>query len=261
MADITIHNDTLQPAGICGSNLTAYLHRGQEPSFAMDVSEVLRLLAFYNQGTLTILSEVQRRTMERLLVAGKAMLEASVRKHINDAGELPVLVSYSSDGTPIKSTHTVQYNLATTGEKSRKRGHRQDEVLIQQAFVRYFDAAGHCHTKVLLREALPLVHGKGGAANFACTREWCPFPRDEGHSGISISHYCHDGALASVMTTHMLRHHFQKAIDRRQQTTQDSKDPVTQYLKEWVVSSQCCIHACHNSLQWACGKALAAAHT
>ena len=126
--------------------------------------------------------------MARLLESGTAMMQRSVQGFVDEAGRLPILISYSSDGAPVKAVHRVAYTTES-GKKTKHTGAKPFEALVENAFLRFIDAAGEAHTRAVLREPLPLTHGKGGDAVFAVARASCPLARDFGHCGIAIGHY------------------------------------------------------------------------
>lgn len=187
-----------------------------------------------------------------LLESCKAMLSSQAARFIVEAGNRPLLLSYSNDGTPCKSRHKVEGKDPAKPEKSFTRsGFKTPEVLVQQVFLRRLDPAGGCTSKCLMREPLALTEGKSGAAIFAVSQAWCPLLRDQGHSGICIGHYCFDGALCSYLSRLFRARHMKASVERSGADREKGLDPEEQYLKEWVVATQCCAHMAHNALKWA----------
>ena len=63
------------------------------------------------------------------------------------------------------------------------------EVLVGHAFLRYFDAIGTAYSATIVKEPIPLLCGKGGAAKWAVARTSLFLAREHGHTGIIICHY------------------------------------------------------------------------
>ena len=76
-----------------------------------------------------------------ILEAAKAVMRDQVVAFFDEAGSLPVLVSYASDGTPLKSRHRVKFTTPDR-KKAFKSGAKGVDVLAQHVFLRYFDLAG-----------------------------------------------------------------------------------------------------------------------
>ena len=157
---------------------------------------------------LNTMSEGERNDMARLVEAGKELLQHQAQVHIKAAGTSPVLISYSSDATPVQHRHRItlggcraQWPVQEAGE-----GH-----------IRVLGGAGLCqvdrwartppHTRAILREPFELTHGKGGDPTFSCGQAFVPVARDLGHIGISIAHYCFDGARHAVLTRRVKEYH------------------------------------------------------
>ena len=128
--------------------------------------------------------------MERLLASFKLMLNQQAGAFVESAGQRPLLISYSDDGTPVsKAGYTLQYS-EPTGHKASRRGNQGVEVLVQQVFLRFIEPTGECKSRCLLREPVALTYGKKGDAIFACGRDLYPTVREQGHSGIIVRHCC-----------------------------------------------------------------------
>eukprot|EP00974_Lingulodinium_polyedra_P026904 2594497-Lingulodinium_polyedra.AAC.1 len=137
--------------------------------------------------------------LERLLESGKAMMRAEGVRFIDEAGHLPLLVSYSSDATPLKKVAVRRGVHTAAGQPETRQGRQHFEVLVENIFMRYFDASGVCRSAAVLRDPVPLTNGKSGDATWACARDQMLLPRDHGHVGIVVSHYAFDGGLYSFL--------------------------------------------------------------
>ena len=78
---------------------------------------------------------------------------------IQQSGDLPILVSYSSDGTPVE---VATRRTVSIGPHHKQQRHGSDchEFLVQRQFVRYTDSGGAQQTRVMLSGPVPLMRGK-----------------------------------------------------------------------------------------------------
>jgi len=131
--------------------------------------------------------------------------QAKFRGAVRQAAGLPVLVTYSSDCTPL---HIRERFIAKVGQlRVVREGARTHDFLVQQAFLRYFDASGSHQTTTVLRDPLPLIHGKGAWAVFAAALDFLPSLRELGHQGIAVQHYVFDRALHSALCRQFRQRH------------------------------------------------------
>eukprot|EP00974_Lingulodinium_polyedra_P129519 11210324-Lingulodinium_polyedra.AAC.1 len=70
-----------------------------------------------------------------------------------------MLVTYSSDGTPLRTKARFVVEVSGYG-KVRRPGGATKEYLVQQRFIRYMDTVGTLHAKVVLRGPRQLTEGK-----------------------------------------------------------------------------------------------------
>lgn len=191
----------------------------------------------------------------QLLEAAKETLKVEGVKLIQEAGSLPVLVSYSNDSTPLKAVETLGYKTLA-GTRRTRGGRLVVDVLVQVQFVRYLDAAGDARSVAVLRDGVPLKYGKTADAIFGVSKAFCMLPREHGARGIAISHFCFDGALFSSLSRRFHQWQLERAISRKQAELDAGRNPKTQYLKEWGIATQCVAHGAHNSLKWGIGQVL-----
>ena len=188
--------------------------------------------------------------MARLLESGKEALRQVADAHIKAAGSSPVLLSYSSDGTPVQISQHVSLTKISEAAPGRKTGKATKEFLVEQAYIRYLDSFGNHHTCCLARDPLALVHGKGGEPVFYCGLQMLPNARVLGHHGISIVHVCFDGALHSVLSRRFHELVLFRALDRRAGDREAGRDANTLWLTEWFIDTRCTCHHVHNGLKW-----------
>ena len=127
------------------------------------------------------------------------------------------------------------------------------ELLVQRAILRCCTPSGHVRTSVVVRDPLPLTHGKSAAAIFAAPLEFFPTLRQLGHQGIAIQHYAFDRAMHSPLFRMFRQHHAALADEAEPELAEGQGNPHIHppALLEWVVDTPCCNHDVHNSLKWA----------
>ena len=103
--------------------------------------------------------------------------------------------------------------------------------------MRYLDILGEAHSTAIICEPVPLTFGKGADAEYACGRDYTLLPRDWGHIGINVCHYCFDGALYSALVRRFKQHHYGRALERKDEAKAAVHDPRVLMLKEWVAST------------------------
>ena len=122
---------------------------------------------------------------------------------------------------------------------SVQRGGREtEEFLVQHSFYRTIEPSGVTNTAVVLRDPLPLQHGKSSLAQFAATKAWHLSSRQMGHTGLSISHYSFDRAGYSSSSRLLKQHH--RVLEATFQAPVEGKDSSALALLEWVASSPLC---------------------
>jgi len=143
----------------------------------------------------------ERVTLAKVAEVAKEFLQREATKLVKRANGRPVLMSYSSDGTPLRSKKHIVHAAGSSGSKVRRVGGAAQEFLVQQAFLRYIDVDGVPHTVAVLRDPLPLSHGKGAWAIYSAGVEFSQTLRQQGHQGIALQHYAFDRALYGPLQT------------------------------------------------------------
>lgn len=184
--------------------------------------------------------------VSRLCEVGKAYLQEKARTLIQNAVGQPVLVHYSSDGTPLSSKKHIK--AVSSNFSSSKLMRDTDEYLVQHVFYRTIDALGTPSTVTLLRDPLPLSCGKTALAQYSCGKSFFQNARQLGHVGISIATYTWDRAGYSALARIWRNHHTMMAPDFA--APEQGLDSASLSLLEWVETTPCCQHDCHNSLKW-----------
>ena len=130
----------------------------------------------------------------------------------------------------------------------RRSGKGSIEYLVQTVYYRYYDRALKANTAVLIRDPLPLTHGKTALALFAAGLEFDPTLRKSGCQGIAIEHNVYDRAVQSALSR--LHSQYHQAEASAAQPDPDGKSKELLELLTWDVSTPCGAHACHNALKW-----------
>lgn len=197
----------------------------------------LRLFASPGVGS----THLDVRLLRRLCESIKYFLKAKGEALVRDAAGSPVLMSYSFDGTPL----SVKTRMTAEWEKGAKvaiTGRATSEYLVQHMYYRTYGSTGRARTCLVIRDPLPLTSGKSAWALWSAGQEFKRTPMQIGHTGISIVHYVFDRAGYSALLR--MNKQFHAHLHDSQMST-----PL-QKLQEWVVSSGCGLHDCHNGLKW-----------
>lgn len=199
------------------------------------------------------------RHMQLLMESGKQLMREEARDMVQACGAMPMMVSYSCDGTPCKDLAlTVDHKDplskvkqgSETEQTRRRKGRQAIEVMVQHTFLRYFDAIGDAHSGTIIMEPVPMRFTKDHDAVWAISRKGLFLAREQGHRGISICHYTMDGGLYTGILRRARQEHMLRAVLRKEDTKEAGLVPRDQMLAEWVVGSRCTAHVCHNSLKW-----------
>ena len=164
---------------------------------------------------------------------------------VRSLGDLPVLVSYSSDGTPLQSRKSVQGKLPS--RKVRRTGRGSDEFLVQNCFFRALDATGQARTAVVLLDPLPRSHGKSALAMFSCYRRFAPNVRSWGHRGVQVVHFASDRAAFTALRDLIFQHNLSSTLRFVDDNLQNQN---VLDLHQWPIATPCALHDAHNSLKW-----------
>lgn len=141
----------------------------------------------------------------RLCEIMKSYMQKQARRFVHDVAGAPLLLHYSSDGTPLNTVYRFQ---AKVKDKTEARaGRATQEYLVQCAFLRRLGSDGVARSMVVLRDSLPLTCGKGGWALFGAARAFLPTLREMEHRGLCIHHYAFDRALRSSLSRTFVQLH------------------------------------------------------
>ena len=197
----------------------------------------------------TVLTPKEDWEVQKLCEVIKAFSRRQVEELVARCGTMPMLCSYSNDGTPLMVKKRFYHTMGP--EKVVREGGDDAELLVQRAIYRFVDCTGTSHTAIQVRDPLPLRHGKTGDAIFAASIDFFKTLREMGHCGIVLHHYAFDRAMHEFLFRRFRQHHSHLAKkDRAAQLSQSTflHEPA---LMEWVVDTPCSNHDVHNALRWA----------
>ena len=187
----------------------------------------------------------QRREIDVVCEAGKAVLLRGVQDLVEDANGMPMLTSKSCDGTPMSLVHRSKRTLPS-GTAVRTQGRQGAEWFVKNQFVRARTPAGDWVTRVLLSEPVSLSYGKSVPAVLgACFKDWKRL-RSMGHWGCSIEHYVFDRAGFSAMDRMIRQWH--EEIPFENVPTHFSVDVAR--LTEFTLITPCALHDSQNAFKW-----------
>ena len=182
--------------------------------------------------------------------AFKALMRRQRAQLIKDAEGGPVLMSFSSDGTPLSSKVRAKIQLE---EKAHHRsGSQCSEYLVQLAAYRAFNMSGDAMSCVFMKEPMPLTNGKTADALFAADTSFAPTLRAMGHTGIAIQHHVYDRAMFSALMKRNAGRYVVQAADRGLLLPggPTGRAAVLDKLRHWDIYTPCGLHDCHNSVKW-----------
>ena len=151
---------------------------------------------------------------------------------IKEAAGKPILRSYSSDGTPMKTAIAHKFKLGM--HKIHRVGMKSLEYLLRVPH----DA---CH----LAPPIPLTNGKHFDTQFASGLDFGPSLREVGHPGYSIEHCCFDRCGYDHLPARFKQQHQFLEKDYK------SIGPITVRelkLTRWDVKTACSLHDTHTLL-------------
>ena len=134
-----------------------------------------------------------------------------------------------------------------------REGGASHELLCQRAIFRTRDSTGGWNTAIMIRDPVPLVHGKGADPVFSAAVEFLRTLRQMGHWGIALQHYSFDRALHAPLVLRFKQHHAQLAPAWVAPTGAEAgaASLFPPAFLEWIVDTPCCNHDVHNGLKWA----------
>lgn len=219
-----------------------------KPSDAASLRELAERLA----RPCSVLSINKAESAHRLCEVMKAQLEAEVAHFVAEAGQLPILCSYSSDATPLRCK--VRFSQgAGTGQLLVREGRALEEFLLQRSVYKIRDCHGDVAVRLLVHDPVPLRLGKKGWNLAAAAFSFAPTLCGRQPRGIALEHCVfHRGAFGSLARRLQQRH----AAEEEDQRRRGGQHASWAGLLTWELSTPCCNHDAQNSLRWGLGPYL-----
>ena len=189
------------------------------------------------------LSSVEARQVARVAEVSKEVLRVGVRAFVGKVDPEPCSRSTSSDGTPITVSHRIAAELPS-GRVYRRSGKACHEFQVGLSFYKSSDPA--VHPRVLLRELVPMTHGKKALAEFEIVKLGGISLRAAGHTGEVVEHYAWDRAKFTALARLAKAWHNAEVFAR---TTTVTSDMLS--LTQFVVCTPCALHDVNKAQQWA----------
>ena len=201
-----------------------------------------------------VLNSTDAATCAKVTEVAKRVMWERARMFVLQNATVPLLYSYSGDGTPM----TTKARIVATVSDARvvhRSGGNLFEYLMQKAFLKRVSLDGS-HTVVpLFRDPVVMSQGKDALQQFAACEEFFPTLRECGHTGIAVSHYCFDRAGQSAMERLLRQKHALRHPGDPDSHTFSAENFVL-WLKDWVLSCGCANHDSQNGLKWGISRAL-----
>ena len=128
----------------------------------------------------------------------RTFMRAKCIQLIRDARDRPVLLSYSGDGTPIRTK--VRSAVGSQGVVCSRFGYNTQEYYIQNEFCLYFDCGDVPNIAVILGDPAPMTSGKTAPATAGFGVAFMLNPRHYGHEGPVVRHQAFDRCCYSAIT-------------------------------------------------------------
>eukprot|EP00971_Amphidinium_carterae_P338831 6476353-Amphidinium_carterae.1 len=197
-----------------------------------------------------VVDKSEQTVVERASVILEDFLKQDFGAEVSSSLDLPLLRSFSTDGTPLKLKTQVSAS-SNQGIKVQRTGARGVELLCCIAFLRRHGLDGRPVTKIQLAPPYPLEFGKNALALQACVQDFGPTLRESGHRGVAIEHLVCDRAYLQSLDR-MSRQRL--GVVHKQIYSQEglSVDGIQRLnLMSWSVSNACAAHDAHKALSWA----------
>lgn len=188
-----------------------------------------------------VLDTSDMQAVARLCECSKAFLRQRalnvLQKHKSD----PVLLSYSSDGTPLKTQETFTQSVGSLSVK--RRGGSSHEYLIQRFFILPWKG----EPTIFFRDP-HAMSDKTAWCLLGAAMDFFPTARQAGHTGLCVSHYCWDRAVYGAMARHFRELH--ALVAKQMANNRPQAEARMLELLDWTFSSGCCNHDAHNGFKW-----------
>ena len=213
-----------------------------EPECPTGVHEIFRQWSSPTRSS----TKSDNHELHRLTEVTKAYLKSKFVTSFEEAGDRPLVLSDTADGTPVQAKVTMSQKSASSGQV--RSGNGTHEYFVQNCFLLFKDASGCEKVRVLLRDPLPMARGKALRAAGAIALDFVPDPRDFGHAGLIIRHASFDRGQFSALQKFLRRWHIRQALKTNREVKGTPAEVL--FLLDWSVQAPCSLHDVHKSLAW-----------
>ena len=211
-----------------------------------EVVDVVQLVTSLSRAS-GVLSREEERAMAKCAEVSKDVLAEGMVDLVRMAAGSPLLMSKSSDGTPVSVAARAKAMLPSGSAVSRA-GRDTPEFLVMNQMGRCVLDDGGAVTRVLVKDPIPLKHGKSVLAQFEVQRRQWKSARELGHRGCAIEHFVFDRFGISAM-------------ERTWRQWLEATSPEHDYLSpglpievfrltQFVVVTGCACHDAQNAFRW-----------
>ena len=183
------------------------------------------------------------RVLAVLVESGKAFLKRRAESFIKALDDRPLLMSYSGDGTPIKTKTSASFS--SDGTTVIRCGSGSQEYYVHNCFLMCMSTDRKLSGVAILDEPRPMTNGKASPACASFAREMLPKPRELGHGGVLIRHLTFDRAMYSAVCRILRRVFVKEAI--KYVNLQLDAPALLLYMLDWTVTTPCSFHDTHKS--------------
>ena len=161
--------------------------------------------------------------------------------------KLPVHFCYSNDATGFLTQQRHVHSSGAGGHQTRGRG--WTEFLMERLMVNSMKPSGDIVKGCLLRESVPLLHGKGADPCFTAGIEFMSPLRQLHPVGLLHQHILSDGALFTALRRRFLQHR-EAMYDPAIHSTTSTATLDIGKLTHIPTAVACIAHQCHNGVKW-----------
>ena len=183
----------------------------------------------------------------RLAEVTKAFMWVKAKALVASAARRPLLMTFGSDGTPIRATKTCV--AIVCGERVVRKGGEGTELLVQRGYIVTHDAFGRLVSAPLVRDPIPLSEGKKVVNIFRAATAFFPHIRQLCHTDIVISHGCFGRGIQSAMGRLLAQR--QASFYKLKYGEKRGQGPaLLEELCDWYLTTGCAAHDSQNALKW-----------
>ena len=193
----------------------------------------------------SFISSGDQSRLSTLCVLLLAHSQKKAKALVQQAGQKPVLVSYSADPSALLLTDTA--TSSSTPSLTRK-GRVLVDFLLQRVVYKFLDEERQSQLHMVLGMPVPLSKGKAAPNLFTAAAKLDPMIRSWDHPGIVLQHSVCDRAIHSALEN-LLRAR-QAAYYHPEHGMVSEEDAGYKALQDMWFSTPCAAHAAQNSIQW-----------